>query len=81
MSDWLKKAAAFCQREWIKIMAVSFFLISAGLFLLEHSYKQGFLCINIAEYIAMGITFILLTYLTILYGRKIYLISKSQNKD
>lgn len=81
MPAGLSKVVAYCRREWIKVLAATFLFISAGLFLLEHTYKRGLLCVNIAEYAAMGIIFILLAYITIDYGRKIYLIAKSQNKE
>ncbi|MFZ6015642.1 MAG: hypothetical protein ACOYUZ_04805 [Patescibacteria group bacterium] len=80
MKALLDKAVLFLRRELFKIIVIAFILSAALLLLLEQSYKTGLLCINIAEYMAMGMAFAILTVMTIDYARKIYLIVKQNKK-
>jgi hypothetical protein len=80
MKAWLNKLVDFWQREWLKIIIFSYVSSLFVLILLNHGYNNGLLCVNIAEYLFMGIAFILLTCMTIDYARKIYIIVKRDKK-
>mgnify|MGYP000874987261 CR=1 FL=1 len=74
------KALRFWRQKQAPIMAIAFISASAILILLEHMFKRGFLCINIAEYIAIAIAFTILFFMTVDYARRIYSIVKQEKK-